>query len=263
VEYRPGLSAAISYMEEAARMFAALWAHNIAVDVVSPDTPLEGYKLVVAPLLHMLSAGQAAAIERYVAGGGAFLTTFFSAIVGEDGRAWLGGSPGPLRKALGVWVEEVDPLLPGERNTLHTAAEGLALGGACDLWCEVVHLEGARALATFGEDFYAGRPAVTEHRFGAGRGYYVATRPEPAVMARLMGAVAEAAGVQQPLASPEGVEVVQRRGPGGTFTFVLNHCPDEQTLALPAPMRDLLSGEVYERELRLPARGVALLKAEG
>ncbi|MEN9939165.1 MAG: hypothetical protein RLZZ387_5744, partial [Chloroflexota bacterium] len=148
VEY-PGLSSGISYMEEATRAFAALWAHNIAVDVVSPDTPLDGYKLVVAPLLHMLSEEQAAAIERFVQGGGTLLTTFFSAIVGEDGRAWLGGSPGPLRRALGVWVEEVDPLLPGERNTLQ-ATEGSSLSGACDLWCEVVRLEGARALATFG-----------------------------------------------------------------------------------------------------------------
>jgi beta-galactosidase len=249
-------------MEEATRMFAALWAHNIAVDVVSPDTPLDGYKLVVAPLLHMVSEGQADAIARYVEGGGAFLTTFFSGIVGEDGRAWLGGSPGPLRRTLGVWAEEVDPLLPGEVNSVR--AEGTAeVDGACDLWCEVLNLEGARALAVFGEDFYAGRPAITENQAGAGRAYYVATRLEPALLQRLMGTVAEAAGVRPPLESPQGVEVVQRRGDAQSFTFVLNHNTGEQTVGLPAPMRDLLSDTLHQGQILLPARGVAILVAEG
>ncbi|HWQ11709.1 MAG TPA: beta-galactosidase [Roseiflexaceae bacterium] len=262
VEYQPGLSAGIRYLEETTRTFAALWAHNIAVDVVDPDAPLEGYKLVVAPLLHMVSEAQAAAIEGYVAGGGAFLTTFFSGIVGEDGRAWLGGSPGPLRRTLGVWVEEVDPLLPGEANRLCAADEGLALEGACDLWCEVVHLEGARALAVFGEDFYAGRPALTEHRFGEGRAYYLATRPEAALLERLMGQVAAAVGIRPPLVAPAGVEVVQRRGADSAFIFVLNHHAAEQTAALPEAMRDLLSGAVHQGEIRLAGRGVAILVPE-
>jgi beta-galactosidase len=262
VEYRPGLSARVSYMEEAARTFAALWGHNIAAEVVSPDAPLDGYKLVVAPLLHMVTGPQAEAIARYVEGGGAFLTTFFSGIVGDDGRAWLGGSPGPLRATLGLWVEEVDPLLPGEANRVRAADAAPALEGACDLWCEVLHLEGARALATFGDDFYGGRPAITAHDVGAGRAYYVATRLEPALLARLLGAVAEAAGVQPPLASPEGVEVVQRRGEGQTFTFVLNHRADAQSVSIPTPMRDLLSGTRHEEQVRLEGRGVAILVAE-
>ncbi|HMP42638.1 MAG TPA: beta-galactosidase, partial [Roseiflexaceae bacterium] len=98
VEYEPRLSNTISYMAETTRAFAALWEQNIAVDVISPDMPLDTYKLVVAPLLHMLTDSQAAAIERYVEQGGTLITTFFSGIVGRDGRAHLGGSPGPLRR---------------------------------------------------------------------------------------------------------------------------------------------------------------------
>jgi beta-galactosidase len=48
----------------------------------------------------------------------------------------------------------------------------------CDPSCDILHLEGAQALATFEDDFYAGYPAITEHRFGRGRALYVATRPE-------------------------------------------------------------------------------------
>ena len=38
--------------------------------------------------------------------------------------------------------------------------------------------EGAQALADYGEDFYAGMPAVTENRLGKGRVIYLAARAE-------------------------------------------------------------------------------------
>lgn len=263
VEYQPGLSASLDYPDEAMRTFGALWRHNVAVDIVDPDAPLDGYRLVVAPLLHLVTAEQAAAIERYVAGGGVFVCGYNSGVVGADGRAWLGGFPGPLRKTLGVWAEEADPLLPDQHNSVHVLDP--RLGGPaehpCDLWCEVLHLEGAVALATFGHDFYAGMPAITEHRFGAGRAYYVATRLEPGLLTQLHGALLREAGVVAPLAAPAGVEVLRRAGPAGDFTFVLNHSASAQAVALPAPMRDLLGGRVHTGALDLPPRGVVILVA--
>jgi beta-galactosidase len=264
-EYQPGLSSSIDYLDEATRTFSALWAHNVAVDVVAPDAPLDGYKLVVAPMLHLVSAEQGAALGRYVAGGGVLVAGYNSGVVGPDGRAWLGGYPGPLREVLGIWVEEADPLLPGQRNTVRVADPRLGAPAdyPCDLWCEVVHLEGAEALATFGGDFYAGRPAIAEHHFGAGRAYYAATRLAPELLARLHGAILSELGVAAPLAAPAGVEVVRRAGPGGEFTFVLNHAAAAQTIALPKPMRDLLGGQEHAEQIELPARGVAILAPLG
>ena len=116
VEYRPGPSSALDYVEEVQRYYRPLWDRNIAVDVVPPDRDLSGYDLVIAPLLNMVSAEQGAALTRYVERGGIFLTTFFSGVVDENDRAWLGGYPGPLRRMLGIWVEEFDPLTPDMRN---------------------------------------------------------------------------------------------------------------------------------------------------
>jgi beta-galactosidase len=142
-----------------------------------------------------------------------------------------------------------------------TVAES-ALTGPCDLWCEVLHLEGAQAIATFGEDFYSGRPAITEHQFGAGRAYYVATRLDASLLQRLLGTVAAVAGVQAPLAAPAGVEVVQRVGAAQVYTFVLNHHAQPQVVPLALPMRNLLTDTVHQGELLLPGRGVAVLVPE-
>jgi beta-galactosidase len=264
VEYRPGLSAALNYLDEVMRYYSALWQHNITVDIIGPDSPIEGYDLLLAPLLYMVSERQGAVIEHYVADGGVFLAGYFSGIIAEDGRAWLGGSPGPLRRTLGIWVEEVDPLRPGKSNTIVISdGEGVAPGSyACDLWCEVVHLEGARALGRFGEDFYAEAPAITEHRFGRGRAYYLATRPEPALLHQIVALLLADLGITAPLAVPDGVEVSKRCAGSQEFIFVLNHHMREQFIALPEPMQDLLSGQIHEQQISLAGRGVALLVAQ-
>ena len=263
VEYQPRLSAALDYLEEVTGYYSALWRGNIAVDIIGPDSALEGYDLVLAPLLHMVGEGQAAAIERFVADGGAFLTTYFSGVIAEDGRAWLGGYPGPLRRTLGIWVEEFDPLLPEQQHSIVVpSGTGVAAGDyGCDRWCEVLHLEGAHALAQFGRAPYAGRPAITEHRFGQGSAYYVATRPEQRLLRELLGSILEQRGIAAPLVAPEGVEVTQRWVNDRAFTFVLNHQADVQVIDLTSPLCDRLTGQVYEREIQVAGRGIAILAA--
>lgn len=264
VEFQPGLSANLKYLDEVMRYYSALWQQHVAVDIISPDQPLDGYDLVVAPLLYMLSEAQGAALERYVAAGGALLCTYFSGVVAEDARAWLGGYPGPLRAALGIWVEEADPLPPDARNSIEVpAGSGIQPGSySCDQWCEVLHLEGARALATFGADFYAGQPALTQHDFGEGHAYYLATRPEPQLLAQLFGSLLRDLGIRPALDLPAGVELTERQDGERRFLFVLNHSADACPIALPAPMRDLLTGQLHERQLELAPRAVAILVAE-
>ncbi len=143
-EHVPGR---LPYLAELQAYYQACWQRNLAVDILSPDDALEGYDLVLAPLFNLLSQEQGSALEHYVAQGGTFLTTYFSGLVDENNRAWLGGAPGPLRRVLGLWVEEFDPLPEGKTNTLLNTQEMEAWQGTyqCSHWCEVVHLEGARA----------------------------------------------------------------------------------------------------------------------
>ncbi len=261
VEYRPRLSASVDYLDEVSRYYAALWSHNIAVDIIEPNQSLAGYDLVIAPLLYMLSDSEATAIEQFVEAGGTFVTTYLSGIVDHNSRAWLGGYPGPLRRTLGVWIEEMDPLLPGQTNVV-VAPEGTLLASdayQCDQWCDIVQLEGASSIATFGEDFYTGQPAITEHQFGAGRSYYVATRPETRLLEHLLGSIVSACGVRAPLIAPQGIEVIERSGATGRFSFLLNHHPEEQTISLLETMRDLLSGVIHHGAITLPKYGVAIL----
>jgi beta-galactosidase len=261
VEYLPGPSSSLRYGEEVQAYYRALWDRNVAVDVVSPDADLSRYDLVLTPMLNMVTAEQGTALERYVLGGGVLLTTYFSGLVDEFDRAWLGGYPGPLRRALGIWVEEYDPLYPDQTNRLVVGEPGLLPVGetVCDLWCEVVHLEGATACAVFADDFYAGRPAITENRLGAGRAYYVATRPSAVLVGNLVGGILDSLSIASPLVAPPNVEITRRVGGSHTFTFILNHRGAATQVALPEPMRDLLTDHLHTSSLALEVNGVAVL----
>jgi beta-galactosidase len=261
VELKNGPSSSLRYVEEIERYYLPLWERNVAVDVVAPDRDLSGYDLVIAPALNMVTEAQGAAIERYVENGGVFVTTFFSGVVDENDQVWLGGYPGPLRKALGIWVEEFDPLTPGMTNRVQVSPGGWLAEGSyeCDLWCDVVHTDGATALATYEADFYAGQPAITEHRFGKGRAFYVATGPEQTLTSSLVKGLLADLDLTPPLEAPAGVEVTRREGNGRRYTFVLNHNSTPVEVPLPSPMRDLISGESHSDTLTLPPLGVAIL----
>ena len=58
----------------------------------------------------------------------------------------------------------------------------------------MIDLEGAEAIAHFAHDFYAGRPAITRHRYGAGYAYYVGTNPEDSYFASLLIQICTEAG---------------------------------------------------------------------
>ena len=265
VEFLPGPSDQIRYLEEVMLYYRALWKQHIEVDIIAPDADLAAYDLVCAPLLHMVSASAGSAIERYVVEGGTFVTGYFSGVVDECALAWSGGYPGPLRKTLGIWVEEYDPLEPDMSNTV-VVPEGSRLAAGryrCERWCDLLHLEGAQALASFGEDFYAGSPAITEHRLGAGRAFYVATRPEEALIAALVALICKDLQLTSPIEAPEQIEIAWRHGSAASYAFLLNHSDADAEIVLPEAMRDALSGQVYARMLRLPARGVAIVSRAG
>ena len=261
VEYFPGPSDRLRYREQIKSYYHALHRLKVAVDIVSPESDLSQYRLVVAPLLYMLRPGVALNLEQFVQGGGIFLTTFFSGIVDANDHVGLGGYPAELHKLLGIHVEEFDPWTEEMSNAVEIE-EGLLKGVyACELWGEVVHLEGAHALGVFTRDYYAQGPALTRHQFGQGQAYYLATQGSDDLLVGLMRQLCEEAGVAPVLQGPEGVEVTRRvQDDGRVLYFLLNHTEKAEWVSLPAgSFTSLLSGDEVEGRVEVTARDVVVL----
>lgn len=253
----------VKYIEQVQQYYKPLFEANIGVDFVPPDADLSRYKLVIAPALYMMKGEEAARFERYVAQGGTLLVTFFSGIVDENDRIHMGGYPAPLRKLLGLTVEEFDPMLPGQANVLRIADGPLAGDYVCDLWADLIRTEGAETLATFNADFFAGSAAVTRHRFGAGCAYYVGTQPEAALTAALLQSIAGEIGLAAPLEAPAGVELTVRRKGEARYLFALNHGAEAAVLALPPGRHvELIGAAEAEGQVTLAPAGVAIVRLQ-
>ena len=241
------------------------WKRGIPVDVIGEEHDFSAYKLLVAPMLYMVRPGVAERIAQFVKEGGTLLTTYWSGIVNENDLCFLGGFPGPLREVTGVWSEEIDSLYENERNALvMEPGNGLGLAGefAVTDFCDLIHAESAKVLATYRDDFYAGRPALTVNRYGKGRAYYLAARAGRDFLGALAGRLAEELSLKRALDAelPTGVTAQLRTAGNTDYVFLMNFSEEEKRVMAGRSFRDLLTDEMLPSAITLPPYGVKVLE---
>ena len=208
------------YLETCLEHHRAFWSMGIATDVIDADGDFAKYRLLVAPMLYMVRPGVAERIERFVEAGGTFVATYLTGQVDESTLCFLGGFPGPLRKVLGIWAEETDGLYDFDANAIVPQA-GNALGlektSKAGEICDLIHAETAQVVATYGGDFYAGRPALTVNAFGKGQAWYIAARSEQAFLADFYARWPGSSGLRRVLSRPTCPRASRRTcGPTGS-----------------------------------------------
>lgn len=219
LEYTSGPTVDLKYEDQIHQYYRYFYEHHIPVDMVPVDGDLSKYKVICAPVLYMVKAGMAEALEHFVQAGGTLVTGFMSGLVGESDNVHLGGYPGPLRGLCGVWAEEIDALAPGQTNVLKFPDGTEA---KCGLVCDLIRLEGAEALAYYGEDFYKDSPAATKHNFGKGLVYYIGTQPDKDGLSKLLDNVTAQSGVGPLIDEETPLEVARRVKGGREYWFILN-----------------------------------------
>lgn len=254
LDSRPG---PLKYSELVRGYYRALFEPDTPIDIIQPEADLSKYKLVVVPALYLVRDGVAENLTNFVLNGGTLVMSYFSGIVDASDRVLPGGFPAPFRRLLGLQVEEMETLEPQVVRHIRSA-EG---GARCGQWIDVIQLEGAEAIASFTEDFYANRPAVTRNAHGQGLAYYVGTQVEPDYLRRLFTGICQETGIRPPLKVPAGVEAVTRSNENGRFLFLLNHTAAPQFIDLAAlEGTDLLSGQPVTGLFQLAARDVRIVQ---
>ena len=251
------------YMETCYAYHSQFWKRGIDCDIVSPKADLSRYKLVVAPMLYLADDDTTANLEHYVAQGGTLYATYMLGTVDHNDLCRLGGLPGGgLRKVFGILAEEIDTLYPHERQYA-------TLNGQCHElvdYCEVVHLEGAKTLATYADGYYAGMPAATENRYGKGRAMYQACRDTGSLADQLFISLLAECDIRSNLVCegllPHGITAHSRTDGAHTYLLLENYDGQQShTVQLLTPMQDLLTGETVTT-CTLPPYGFSVLKSK-
>ncbi len=265
IELSSGPSIDLHYENEVHKYYRALYARHYMTDVVGFEWDFSQYKVIIAPVLYMVKEGMAQRLEAFVRRGGCLVITFFSGIVDESDLVTTGGYPGKLRSLAGVFAEELDALPPQSKNSIIMNSPWGELKGeyTCGLLCDLIHAETAQVMATYGDHFYAGRPALTCNHYGKGKVYYVATSPEDLFLEQLLSNLCLEAGIKPLLPTPApGIEAFERTKDDKRYLFLLNHTAQPITLTLYATdYIDLLTTAHHDNELTLEGYGVAILTA--
>lgn len=213
------------YHESVMKSYKALRNKGLNVDAIHESASLEGYRLVIAPMLYLFSDGFDAKIRTFVENGGSFVLTYWSGIVDKDDRCFLGGTPHGVMDVFGMRRTETDALYEGECNALCPAEESfLTENYECRNLCDLITLEGGKALMVYGSDFYRDTPAVVENRFGNGMAYYVGADAEQAFYDDFYGCLIRKTGIVPVVKGtvPDGIEVSSRSGEDAEYVFVQN-----------------------------------------
>jgi beta-galactosidase len=230
------------------------------MDIVEPMAPLDGYKLVVAPGLNVLSKAMARHLEEFVRQGGHLVLGPRTGMKDEWNALQTARQPGPLVPLLGARVEQYYAL------NEQAPVEGPWGQGKAKIWAEQLGSlqDGTSAIMTWGASngWLDGQPAVVSRRVDKGRITYIAGWFDEELMKSAAGWMLNSAGVRPALGSvPAGVEVCRRSAKGREVFIVLNHTQEAKTVRLPRAMEDVLNGAAQVNKVELPPRGVAVLVA--
>ncbi len=243
------------YFLEIEHFYRALYRNNTPVDFISVDDDLDKYKLVIAPTLFMVKTGYEEKINKYVEAGGHFITSYFSGMVNESDLMHLGGHPGPLSKVLGIWVEETDALDKDCKN--HFVYNDKRYEAS--LIFDIISFVEGRVLSTYEQEFYAGTPCLTEHEYGVGKAYYVATSAEQDFYNAFIKDICDEVGVTSLNVNVEGIECTLRVKEDKKLFFVLNHNEVAKEIDLPFSGTELLTGEVISEDTSITIDGYGVM----
>lgn len=234
-----------------------------SVDVISPDSPLDQYKLIEAPGLNVLSQKTADRLMEYVKQGGHLVLGARSGMKDEYNSLYPQRQPGPLVDMLGGRVEQWYSL----KGTVPVSGE--AGIGTASIWAEQLSTKdpSTKVLLRYGASngWLDKQPAMITRSVGKGSITYIGAWLDDALIEKLTAEFVRQSGITPILAGvPDGVEVCQRSSEYRSVLILINHSTKPQHVDLHGSMRDVLAeGTPQRTAVDLPAYGVAVLQKSG
>ncbi len=216
---------------------AQLWR-----DVIGEDADLAPYQVLCLPLLPIIRPQLRERLEAWVAAGGTLILGPLSGIRTPEFTIPTDQEFGGLERLIGAtsalrftvqWVEDRVQVVFDDQRRSPTKT-----------LCEAYEPTGATVMARYQGGYGDGLPAVLDHRFGDGRVITIGGILDDQTWAGIVTQACQDAGLQAIAEAPPQVVIVPRVDDNGRVAghAIANLSEEPQTITLPAPGRDLLSG---------------------
>jgi beta-galactosidase len=233
-----------------------------SVDIVQPIAPLDGYKLVVAPGLAVLTDEAAKNLIAYVQNGGHLVLGQRTGMKDGDNSLQPHRGPGPLTDILGGRVEQFYAIDDTPEATV--PVEGKWGNTTSKIWAELLSTSApdTEVLMRYGKSngWLDGQPAAITRKVGKGRITYIGAWMDDATLLTAAKWMTETSGVTAAFGPvPEGVDVYPREGNGKKVFILVNFAKTPQSVTLPATMHSVLDDKDVAT-VTLDRYGVAILQ---
>lgn len=253
----------LHYMEVLRKVYRGFRKKGLNVDLIDMECNLSGYEILAIPMGYMFKEGFAEKVRAFVEKGGTLITTYWSGIADDTDRCYLGGTPYGLMDVLGIRSEEIDGLYDWEENQMVPVKDnelGLSKTYTCKYLCDLVKVQTARTLMTYGSDFYKGYPCLTVNEYGEGKAWYVACDGEKEFYEDFIGRALDDSHIAGAVKAeiPEGLEITTRETDSIRYYIYQNFGESPVTPPLPDGEIQCIFGSASEP---LPSCGFLLLKS--
>jgi beta-galactosidase len=201
------------YLRHLFAFWHALQRLGLSARLVSRDSDLRPYRLVIAPSLHLADERDSDRLHAFVAEGGTLLLGVRSGFKQPDSLVTDQPLPGALRSLVGATVTSWRSLPEGMAQPFETAIPGLV--GPAGYWVETLEPESAETLVKSADSSAA---LLTRRRLGDGQTLYLGFWPRPDQAQALLAHLAHELALPRIAGLPPGMLAARR----GADTLLLN-----------------------------------------
>ena len=238
--------------------YRSLATRNVNIDIISADESLDGYKLVIAPALQILTDKRITSIINFVKRGGHLVLTIRTGMKDEFNALLPSRQPGALAEICGVEVEDYYAL------DKTVSIEGKWLNGNSKQWAErlrIIDEQNTIPICRYGKynGWLDGQVAIAVHPYGKGMVYTLGVYLDEQAQQAFMDHILQLAGIPVNK-SEKDVEVVNWvTHQGKLIQMVINHAQCEHSYVVPWPAIEHLTNQAIQYETKLPPYGILLL----
>jgi beta-galactosidase len=231
----------LNYNETSFKHYKQFWENDVSIDVISLENDLSKYKLIIAPMLFMISSNDAKRLKNYVNEGGILVSTYLTGIVDQNDLAYLNGWNEDLKTIFGLSIKETDTLYPNQKNAVLFDEKLYEL----EKFCTRLDLNSAKILGKYQEDFYKGEPCITKNILGKGSAYFLGARSEDGLLQEFYKNLIHKFKLNNTVIRESNpvVSVQTRETNKKKYIFIMNFSEENQVIIMKEPCKDVLSEE--------------------
>ncbi|ASB51067.1 beta-galactosidase [Alkalitalea saponilacus] len=209
------------------KYYKALKSFGAPVDFVRDTMDISKYPVLVVPAYQQISRDLIQNLTAYAQNGGHLVMTVRTGHQDPYGHLWEAPYAQPIYDLIGSEIEFYDLLMPH-------APDNVKMDGEMHPWTswgEILKpFPGTESWATFEDDFYAGKPAVTWRKLGNGTVTYVGVDTHDGQLEhKVLTRVFERANIKTE-SYPEGILVEYRDG----FGVAMNYSDKNYEVKIPS-----------------------------